>query len=91
MATIIARRMHADGKYYYGSGTVAAPQLGPLFGIRAEGSGDLPSAPNNPATPEEHERWLQALRSNGYTVEVYPIEEPADEVAVPTRTGDLRQ
>jgi hypothetical protein len=77
MATIVARRMHADGKYHYGSSTAAAPQLGPLFEIRAQGSGDLPSAPNNPATPEEHEQWLQALRVNGFSVEVFPIEEPA--------------
>lgn len=77
MASIIARLMHADGKYHYGQSTVAAPELGPLFEIIAEGSGDLPSSPNNPATPVEHERWLQSLRANGFTVEVVSIEEPA--------------
>jgi hypothetical protein len=89
MATIIARRKHEDGRYYYGSSTVAAPQLGPLFGIRAEGSGDLPEGPNNPATAEEHERWLQSLRSNGFSVEVFPIEEPATESA-PLKPTQIR-
>jgi len=78
MAKILARLMHDDGKYHYGASTVAAPHLGPLFGIIAEGSGNLPQAPNNPATPEEHEQWLQSLRANGYSVEVVSIAEPAD-------------
>ena len=77
MAKIIARLMHADGKYHYGLSTTAAPQLGPLFVINTEGSGVLPPAPNNPATPVQHEQWLQSLRANGFAVEIVPIEEPA--------------
>ena len=77
LAKILTRLMHDDGKYHYGASTISAPHLGPLFVINAEGSGDLPEAPNNPATPEEHERWLQSLRANGYTVEAVSIAEPA--------------
>ena len=77
MAKILARLMQ-DGKYHYGASTVVAPHLGPLFAIIAEGLGDLPAAPNNPATTEKHALWLQSLRSNGFTVEVVSIEEPAE-------------
>ena len=77
--------MHEDGKYHYGASTVAAPHLGPLFGIIAEGSGALPDFPSKPATPEEHEEWLQALRANGYTVQVVSIAEPTERSFMNTR------
>jgi hypothetical protein len=70
--------MHADGKFHYGASTLPAPQAGPLFEIAAHGAGkSLPKGPNNPAEPEEHQRWLASLQRNGFDVRVVLVDEPA--------------
>jgi hypothetical protein len=77
MGQVLARRMHSDGLYHYGASTLPAPHLGPLFGITAIGDGTLPEFPPQPATEEQHEKWLKALREKGFKVTVVPIQEPA--------------
>lgn len=78
MAAIVARHMHSDGKYHYGASVVSAPHLGPLYRIITTGDGEIPAAAPNPATPEEHDQWIQSWRDNGFTVQVVSVEEPRD-------------
>ena len=75
MRHLFVRVMNADGKYHYGNWTTPASRLGPLFRIAVAGTGILPDFPPNPATVEQHEKWLAILASNGFTADVTPIEE----------------
>ena len=78
MPKFIARLMNDDGKYHYGSWTVPAPHAGPLFQINVQGTGALPPAPTQPATPAEHAQWIASLKATGATVDVVQIDEPKD-------------
>lgn len=75
MPRVIARLMHADGKYHFGASTTPAHHLGPLFGIMVEGEGNPPPLPSNPATPAEYSQWKDELRNLGFTVSELPIDE----------------
>jgi len=74
---ILARRMNAEGKYYYGTTGPFAPELGLLISIDLQGDGQYPPGPPNPATQEEHDQWLGSLRQRGFKVTETP--HPGDE------------
>jgi hypothetical protein len=76
MSPFFARKMNADGRFYYGLSCAAAPDLGPLYEFIVEGEGKRPAPAPNPATPWEHAQWMASLQRHGFRVVISWVQEP---------------